>query len=67
MKGMCGKCIKREKCKKLCDVAEAYVSQDHVSQQEFIGAFPTDDNIKEVAGWDDINLENPKIFSIPQV
>jgi len=62
MKGMCGKCKKRKTCKKLCKKAEVYVSQDHVSQQEYIGCFPADDNITEIAGWDDVNLENPTIL-----
>jgi len=34
MKGYCAKCEKREKCKTLCAVCEAYVNQDFVTVDE---------------------------------
>jgi len=62
MKGMCAKCKKRNSCKKLCKKAEDYVNNGWVRQQEYIGAFPADNNVTEVSTWDYINLENSTIL-----
>ena len=34
LKGLCAECPKRDRCKELCAAAEAYASQDYVSQSD---------------------------------
>jgi len=51
MKGYCGRCKKRNICKKLCKEVEDYVNKGNVEQQEFIGIYPVGDEVLEETGW----------------
>ena len=53
---LCETCDKRDVCVKLCEDAEAYVSQDHVSQRHLIPSKPielsTEDWYCQNTVWD---------------
>ena len=53
---LCKTCDKRDGCVKLCEDAEAYVSQDHVSQRHLIPSKPielsTEDWYEQNTEWD---------------
>jgi len=63
MKGYCAKCEKREKCKTLCAVCEAYANQDFVPIEEGLVNLKIENREKDIE-YDDIYDENmsPRIL-----
>lgn len=62
MRGYCAKCKKRDKCKKLCDICEKYVSQDYVFQSEFV--VESLEESSEGINWGDVNFDNSTTLKV---